>query len=131
MGEQGPIGPTGPSCISENCNELYLTDNTVIIPVQENPISYYTLNLKNNDKILYLNCNLKYNQQSIILIKLDFIEDTCSALISPINGINNNYTETIDLNFDIQYAIMTVTKIGNETFCGCIPYYKNLLNIKI
>ncbi len=50
MGEQGPIGPTGPSCISENCNELYLIDNTLIIPVQENPISYYTLNLKNKDK---------------------------------------------------------------------------------
>jgi len=132
MGEQGPIGPTGPTCISEDCNELFLTNNTITIPIQENPISYYKLNLKNNDEISKLNCYLKNNQQATILIKLNFdLQDTDIASIYPIIGINNNFINIIQLNNDIPSTIMVINKINKEIFCSCNQYYKNLFNIKI
>jgi len=131
-GAQGPIGPTGPSCISEDCNQLQLINNELTIPIQENPISYYVLNLKNNDEISKLNCYLKNNQQSTILIKLNYeLQDTDSASIHPIFGINNNFINIIYLNYDIPYAIMVIHKIEKEIFCQCNPYYKNTFNIKI
>jgi hypothetical protein len=128
-GEQGPIGPTGPSNVSETHFSLILSDNNIIIPEQENPITYYTMNVNNNDEIKYIQSNLKNNQVAIILIELcdvNIIDTSFATFFTMYSiGININYNQNIILNQDMPFLIVKIYKINNNTFLECVPYYKN------
>lgn len=128
-GVDGAMGPPGPSCISDKCIELFLDNNILNIPYQENPISHYFVLIDNNTEIHNINCNLTSNQQAIILIKLKNLEN--NAIIFPINDINTNYNENIILNINKPYAIITLNKICDEIFCNCDSYYRNMFNLKV
>ena len=129
-GIQGPIGiqgPTGPSNISSTTTFLDLINNSIKIPYQITPITYYTINLNNNDEIKVVENTLSSNQLAIILIKLMDINENpdSNATIYPIPNINTNYNTNIILNKDIQYAIFTIYNIEGLNFGECITYYKN------
>ena len=129
QGPMGPIGPTGPSNVSETHIPLILLDNNITIPEQENPITYYTMNINNNDEIKNIKSNLKNNQVAIILIELCDINiiDTSFATFFTIynNGININYNKNIILNQDTPFLIVKIYNINNNTFLECVPYFKN------
>ena len=128
-GEQGPQGEQGPSNISETNIQLILLDNTITIPEQCNPISYYTLNVINNDEIKYIKSNLKNNHNAIILIELSDIKnnDTSTATLFTLldSSININYNKNIILNIDYQFVILKIYNINNNIFVEGVPYFKN------
>ena len=129
IGPIGPIGPTGPSNVSERNTLLILLDNNIIIPEQENPITYYTMNVNNNDEIKYIQSNLKNNQVAIILIELcdiNIIDTSVATFFTMYNiGININYNKNIILNQDSPFLIIKIYNINNNTFVECVPYFKN------
>jgi hypothetical protein len=127
QGPKGIQGPTGPSNISSTTTFLDLIDNSIKIPYQLTPITYYTINLNNTDEIKLIESLLTSNQLAIILIKLMDIDENPDSIatIYPIPNINTNYNTNIILNNDIQYAIYTIYNIEGLNFGECITYYKN------
>jgi len=129
QGEQGPPGPTGPSNISETSISLILLDNTITIPEQTNAITYYTLNVNNNDEIKDIQSNLKTNQIANILIELidiEYNDNSNATLFTSFNGkININYSKNIILNIDSPFVMLKIYNINNNTFVEFVSYYKN------
>ena len=129
QGEQGPPGPPGPSNVSETNIPLILLDNTITIPEQINPITYYNVKIINNDEIKYIQSNLKNNQLAIILIELSDVKnnDTSDATLYTLsNGtININYNKNIILNMDYPFVMLKIYNINNNIFVEGVPYFKN------
>jgi hypothetical protein len=129
QGPPGPPGPTGASYTSETSLSLILLENTITIPEQVNQITYYTLNINNNDEIKGVQSNLKNNQTSIILINLSDLQenDTSVATIYTMynNSISINYDKNIVLNQDIPFAMFKIYNIHNNIFLESVSYYKN------
>jgi hypothetical protein len=128
-GQDGPTGPQGPTSVSTKSTILELIDNSVIIPPQSNPISYYKLNLNNSDELKNIFDNLTNNQTAIILINLNdlSINNSTTAFIFPILNINinMNYNSVISLNDITPFAIFKLYNIENLLFGECITYFKN------
>jgi hypothetical protein len=128
-GEQGPPGPIGPSNISETNVSLILLDNTITIPEQIHPITYYTLNITNNDEIKSMQSNLKNNQLAVILIHLSDVcnNEESNATIFPMsnNEIHINYKKNIILNIDCSFVMIKIYNINNTIFMENVSYYKN------
>jgi catechol 2,3-dioxygenase-like lactoylglutathione lyase family enzyme len=128
VGERGIPGPTGPSSISDELIPIYLIDNTIKIPEQFNPITYYSVNLKNGDEITNIESNLKNNQSAFILFELyDLYNSVPSATIHTIKNYNIkiNYNDNITLTADLPFMMMKVYNIKNSIFIECVSYYKN------
>jgi hypothetical protein len=126
-GEEGPTGPQGPTSVSTISTILELIDNSVFLPKQYNPISYYTLNLKNSDEFKNIYDKLTNNQTAIILINLNELdnEPDTKAYIFPILNINVNYNSVISLNNITPFAIFKLYNIENFLFGECTTYFKN------
>jgi len=128
-GEQGPPGPTGPSNISETSISLTLLNSTINIPEQLNPITYYTINVNNNDEIRYIQSNLQNNHFAIILIELSDLQynENSTATIFTMYDANLiiNYNKNIILNHDSPFAIFKIYKMNDNIFLECVSYYRN------
>jgi hypothetical protein len=132
QGDEGPIGPTGlqgPSGISETSIPLNLLDNSISIPYQLNPITYYTIKVYNNDEIKKIQSQLRNNQMAIILIELSDLDynDTSNATIFTIydKKLIINYNRDILLNYDSPFVLIKVINMNDHIFVECVPYFKN------
>ena len=126
-GEPGAVGPTGPSNVSSTTTIVQLLDDTIMIPQQVNPITYYSLHIKNTDELKNISSQLNNNQTAIILIHLcdaDTNSNT-TAFIFPIQNVNINYNQVITLNNIIPFAMFRLYNIENLHFGECVTYYKN------
>jgi hypothetical protein len=128
-GEQGQPGPQGPSNISETSVSLILSDNTITIPEQINPITYYTINFKDGDELKNIQSNLKNNQIAVILVELVNTNNIVnpSATILPFynNEININYNKNIILDQDAQFVMLKIYNMNNNIFVESVSYFKN------
>jgi hypothetical protein len=132
QGDEGPIGPTGlqgPSGISETSITLNLLDNSINIPYQLNPITYYAVKVYNKDEIKKIQSQLKNNQMAIILIELSDLDynETSNATIFTMYDKNLiiNYNRNILLNYDSQFVLIKVINMNDHIFVECVPYFRN------
>lgn len=124
----GVDGPPGPPFISLETYYLDLSNTSITIPIQENQMAYYVLNVQDNDNLKNINSNLTIGQQAIILVKLKEIkESNHSATISKINNMNTNYNDEIVVN-ESETVFLKLYNIDNNLFCEYIHFFGPLYN---
>ena len=127
-GAPGEVGPTGPSNVSETTLSLVLLDNTITIPEQINPITYYTIYFNNGDELRSIKSNLKNNYSAFVLIELYDLQynENSAATIFPMSNseMNINYNKNIVLNQDTPFVMLKICNIKNYDFMECVSYYK-------
>jgi hypothetical protein len=126
-GEKGDKGDQGPSNVSETHLPIVLLDNTILLPEQEYPITYYTMNVENGNEITKIQSHLKMNQQAILLIELSdlYENDSSSATIYPISEIYINYNKNIHLHQDCRFVMLKIYNINNNVFLESVPFFTN------
>jgi hypothetical protein len=127
VGPTGEPGPTGPSNISEHLISIELLNDTIIVPEQNNSITYYSIHVKNGDEVKNIENHLKNNQTAILLFELENTEYNSHALIYNLekNNIKTNFKENIILNADLPFVMMKIYNIQNYIFIESVSYYKN------
>ena len=128
-GPSGELGPTGPTNFSDTLVSLNLIDNTLIIPKQTFPISYYYIKFNNGDELRNVKSNLKNNEIAHILIELCDLSSNVisSATIYTMFDETKiiNYSHDIVLNHDKPFVMLKIYNINNLNLIECVSFYKN------
>ena len=134
VGPVGYTGPTGPSSIANSVTSLTLTGSSITIPIQTQPIAYYTVNLTNGnnlDTVGFIGL-FPTGYQAIVFITSNTLTPGQTATIGTlvggvIGGItyrNLNTQQTLSgTPTNLKSAILTINMDGTSLYGDLVTYY--------